>query len=159
MNIVFQKCWPSIAPGFALFLLVTAGCASMDDEKPMAAEKNPGITVKLTGDQEVPPVKTTASGSGTFIIAADMSVSGSVKTTGMEGTVAHIHDSAAGQMCGAKNGPVIVPLTKGPDNTWSAPAGAKLTEAQYASFKAGNLYVNVHSAENKAGEICARLKP
>ena len=35
----------------------------------MAAEKNEGITVKLTGDQEVPPVKTTASGTGTFIIA------------------------------------------------------------------------------------------
>jgi hypothetical protein len=61
-------------------------------------------------------------------------------------------------MCGAKNGPVIIPLTKGPNNTWSVPAGAKLTDAQYASFKAGNLYVNVHSAANKGGEICSRLK-
>ena len=38
-------------------------------------------------------------------------------------------------------------------------AGAKLTDAQYDSFKAGNLYVNVHSAANKGGEIRAQLKP
>jgi hypothetical protein len=42
---------------------------------------------------------------------------------------------------------------------WSVPAGAKLTQEQYASFKAGNLYVNVHSAEHKPGEIRAQLKP
>ena len=38
---------------------------------------------------------------------------------------------------------------------WSVPAGSKLTEEQMASFKAGNLYVNVHSAEHKPGEIRA----
>ena len=39
------------------------------------------------------------------------------------------------------------------------PAGSKLTDAQLASLKAGNLYVNVHSAEHKPGEIRAQLKP
>ncbi len=118
------------------------------------------IKVMLTGDQEVPPVSTSASGSGTVVISSDKSVSGSITTSGIEGTVAHIHDSVPGQtMCGAKNGPVVIPLTKGPDSTWSVPAGAKLTDAQYASFLAGNLYVNVHSAVNKGGEICTRLNP
>jgi len=39
------------------------------------------------------------------------------------------------------------------------PPGSKLTDEQYASFKAGNLYVNVHSTEHKPGEIRAQLKP
>ena len=112
------------------------------------------VKVTLSGDQEVPAVKTSASGGGTITINADMSVSGSVTTTGLAGTAAHIHNGAAG-----KNGPVIVPLAKSGDNAWSVAAGAKLTDAQYAAYKAGDLYVNVHSAENKGGEIRGQLKP
>jgi CHRD domain-containing protein len=154
MNRLLEKFWPSLAAAFAVVLVISAGCSTM------AAGTDEGVKVKLTGDQEVPPVKTAASGSGTIVISSDKSVSGSVTTTGIEGTAAHIHDSVPGQtMCGAKNGPVIIPLTKGPDNTWSVPAGAKLNDAQYASYKAGNLYVNVHSAANKGGEICSPLKP
>lgn len=110
--------------------------------------------VTLSGDQEVPAVMTSASGSGTITINADKTVSGSVTTTGVAGTMAHIHIGAAG-----KNGPVIVPLTKSGDSTWSVPAGAKLTDAQYDAYKAGDLYVNVHSAAHKGGEIRAQLKP
>jgi CHRD domain len=154
MNRLLKKFWPSLAAAFAVVLMISAGCSTT------AAEESEGMKLKLTGDQEVPPVKTAASGSGTIVISSDKSVSGSVTTTGIEGTAAHIHDSVPGQtMCGAKNGPVIIPLTKGPDNTWSVPAGAKLNDAQYASYKAGNLYVNVHSAANKGGEICSPLKP
>ena len=107
----------------------------------------------MASDQEVPPVTTTATGTGTITIAADKSVSGSVKTTGVEGTAAHIHLGAMG-----KNGPPVITLTKGADNTWTVPAGSKLTDAQYESAKAGDLYVNVHSAANKGGEIRAQLK-
>lgn len=112
------------------------------------------IKVTLSGGEEVPAVKTSASGGGTIAIDADKSVSGSVTTTGVAGTMAHIHIAAAG-----KNGPVVVPLTKSGDNTWSVAAGAKLTDAQYAAYKAGELYVNVHSAQNKGGEIRGQLKP
>jgi hypothetical protein len=110
--------------------------------------------VTLSGSQEVPPVTTTASGSGTITVGADKSVSGSITITGVAATAAHIHEGASG-----KNGPVIVPLTKTSDSVFSVPAGAKLTDAQYDSYKAGNLYVNVHSAANKGGEIRAQLKP
>ena len=40
----------------------------------------------------------------------------------------------------------------------AAAEGAKLTEAQYESYKAGKLYVNVHSARNPGGEIRGQLK-
>jgi len=110
------------------------------------------IKVNLSGANEVPPVTTAASGGGTITVGDDGSVSGSVSTTGVAGTAAHIHEGAAG-----KNGPVIVPLTKEGD-TYKVPASAKLTEAQMASFKAGNLYVNVHSAANPGGEIRGQLK-
>ena len=113
-----------------------------------------GIKVTLSGSQEVPPVTTSASGSGTILVGADKSVSGSVTTTGVAGSAAHIHVGAAG-----KNGPVIIPLTKTADNVWSVPAGAKLTDPQYESYKAGDLYVNVHSAANKGGEVRGQLKP
>ncbi len=112
------------------------------------------IKVSLSGDMEVPPVKTAAMGSGSIMINADMSVSGSVTTTGIEGTMAHIHQAAVGM-----NGPVIIPLVKSGDgSTWSVPAQAKLSEAQYAAYKAGELYINVHSAANKGGEIRGQLK-
>jgi hypothetical protein len=112
------------------------------------------VTVALTGAEEVPAVTTPAKGAGKITIADDKSVSGSVKTTGVAGIMAHIHEAPLG-----KNGPVIIPLEKKADDEWSVPAGAKLTDAQYQSFKAGNLYVNVHSAEHRGGEIRDQLKP
>ena len=111
------------------------------------------VNVTLSGAEEVPPVSTAARGSGSFTIGADGAVSGSVTTTGVQGTMAHIHMAAKGQ-----NGPVIVPLTKSGD-TYTAPAGAKLNDAQMAAYKAGNLYVNVHSAANKGGEVRGQLNP
>jgi hypothetical protein len=112
------------------------------------------VKVNLSGAQETPPVTTSASGSGTISIGADKSVSGTIKTTAIEGTVAHIHVGAPGQ-----SGPPIITLEKSAAGVWTVPAGSKLTDEQFASFKAGNLYVNVHSAEHKPGEIRAQLKP
>jgi hypothetical protein len=112
------------------------------------------VELTLTGAQETPPVTTSATGVGTIKVSADKSVSGSIKTTGITGTMAHIHTGAAGE-----SGPPIITLTQGPDGTWKVPAGSKLTDEQYASFKGGKLYVNVHSAEHKPGEIRAQLEP
>jgi hypothetical protein len=126
-----------------MLVVALAGVASAADVK-----------VMLSGSQEVPAVTTSASGSGTITVGDDKSISGSVTTTGVAGTAAHIHLAAAGQ-----NGPVAVPLTKSGDNGWAVPAGTKLTDAQFAAFKAGNLYVNVHSEANKGGEIRGQIKP
>jgi hypothetical protein len=112
------------------------------------------VAVKLTGDQEVPAVTTSATGAGKITIGADKTVTGSVKTKGIMGTAAHIHEAPPG-----KAGPPIITLTRSGDDTWTVPEGSKLTDEQYKSFKDGNLYVNVHSAEHKPGEIRAQLKP
>ena len=112
------------------------------------------VKVSLSGSEETPPVQTTASGSGVISIGDDKSVSGGVKTTGLQGTAAHIHVGAPG-----KAGPPIITLTQGADGAWSVPAGSKLTDEQFKNFKAGDLYVNVHSAEHKPGEIRGQLKP
>ena len=111
------------------------------------------IKLMLAGGNEVPPVKTAAMGQGTITINPDMTVSGSITTSGVAGTMAHIHQGAAGA-----NGPIIIPLVKAGENIWKVPAGAKLTEDQYKAYKAGDLYVNVHSAAHKGGEIREQLK-
>ncbi len=113
-----------------------------------------GSNVVLNGGQEVPPASSSATGSGTITVLMDRSVSGSVTTTGIAGTAAHIHLAAPG-----RNGPVIVPLNKTGDNVWSVPPGIRLNDAQYEAFKLGNLYVNVHSANNPAGEIRGQITP
>jgi ABC-type Fe2+-enterobactin transport system substrate-binding protein len=125
---------------------ILASCQSM---APMMG----GERVTLSGANEVPAVTTSAAGTGTVTIKEDRSVSVKITVTGMTATAAHIHEAAAGS-----NGPVIVPFTKVGDDTFVAPDGAKLTEAQYVAYKAGKLYVNVHSAKNPGGEIRAQLK-
>jgi hypothetical protein len=110
------------------------------------------VNVTLSGANEVPAVMTSATGGGMITVADDGAVSGSVTTRGVAGTAAHIHEGASGV-----NGPVIVPLMKDGD-TYKVPAGARFTAAQMASFKAGNLYINVHSAANPGGEIRGQLK-
>jgi hypothetical protein len=140
MSTIRKKAWLHAAT----IALLGFGSASAADVK-----------VSLSGAQEVPPVTTTsATGTGTIKINEDKSVTGSVTTKGIEALAAHIHVGAVG-----KNGPPVITLEQSSPGVWSVPKGSKLTDEQYASFKAGELYVNVHSAANKAGEIRGQLKP
>ena len=129
--------------------LLAAGCAQQ-----MASNAPTGSNVTLSGTQEVPPVNTAGTGSGTVTVLMDRSVSGSVTTSGIAGTAAHIHVAAPGQ-----NGPVIVPLNKTGENVWSVPDSIRFNDAQYEAYRLGNLYVNVHSAANPAGEIRGQVRP
>jgi hypothetical protein len=145
MTVFSRKAWLPVSAALIFVMCAAGGYSSTA----VAAE----VKVTLAGDQEVPPVKSAGAGGGTITIGADKSVSGSVTTTGITGTAAHVHEAATG-----KNGPVIIALTKDGD-TYTVPAGAKLSDAQYASFLAGNLYVNVHTAANAGGEMRGQLKP
>lgn len=109
--------------------------------------------VNLSGDQESPPVKSAASGSGTIKIGDDKSVSGSIKTKNISAGGGHIHEGAPGT-----NGEVIIKLIKSGDE-WKVPEGTKLTDEQYKAFQMGNLYVNLHTKANPNGEIRGQVKP
>ena len=103
----------------------------------------------LSGANEVPPTTTTAAGRGRAELDANtLDVFVTVTTTGMTATAAHLHLGAVGA-----NGPVIVPLTQGPTNTWTSAAGTKLTQAQAVVFAAGGAYFNAHSAALPGGEV------
>lgn len=135
-----QRLTPRALTGAATLLLLTR----LASAAPMV----------LSGANEVPPVQTAASGSASIMVAEDGSVSGSIKTTGIAGSAAHLHLGAPG-----KNGPVAIALSKGGEGEWLVPAGAKLDAEQLKACKAGECYVNVHSAEHKGGEIRAQLAP
>ena len=134
-------------------VVALAGCAGLRDKMPDWMPGSGAMKVNLAGTEEVPPAKTDGKGSGSFRVAEDGTITGSVSTEGVKGTMAHIHQGAKGH-----NGPVIVPLTKNGD-TYSVPEGKKLTAAQIDALKAGNLYVNVHSDRYKGGEVRAQLQP
>jgi hypothetical protein len=136
------------AAGLAL-VLMAAGCAHHGHQR-----MRHDALQSLSGANEVPPNSSTATGIGSIRISRDGSVSGNITVSGMTATAAHIHEAPPGT-----NGPVIVPLAKTADNTFAPAAGAKLTDPQYASYLAGDLYINVHSAAYPGGEIRTQLSP
>jgi hypothetical protein len=127
--------------------LVLAGCAS-------TAAGPQTVQVRLTGAEEVPPVQASGTGTGSVTVGDDMSVTATIRTQGVNGVAAHIHEAAVGQ-----NGPIIVPMKKTGENDWSTDPGAKLTPSQFESYKAGRLYLNVHTAQNKGGELRGQIRP
>src|SRR5437870_13424949 len=102
-------------------IITLAGCAGMRDKLPAWMPGSGAMKVSLTGAEQNPPVSTQAKGSGSFRVAEDGTLTGSVTTEGVQGTMAHIHRGAKGQ-----NGPVVIPLTKSGD-TYSVPEGRKLS--------------------------------
>lgn len=138
---ISPRCLLSRAAPFALMFMVSANLYAVQP-----------TTFSLKGSSQVPAVTTSATGMGQITVLPDHTVSGSIKTTGIVSTMAHIHEAAAG-----KNGPPIITLTKTTSDSYTVPAGAKLTDSQYASYMANNLYVNVHSAKYPDGEIRAQL--
>jgi len=138
----FSRSLLALVAPLALLLLTSAN---------LYAQQQP-MSISLNGSSVVPPVTTSAMGTGQIKVLPDRTVSGSIKVSGLVPTMAHIHEGAAG-----KNGPAIITLTKIADDTFAVPADARLTAAQYKSYRAGKLYVSVHSAQYPNGEIRAQL--
>ena len=81
-------------------------------------------------------------------------VSWEISYSGLTGpaAAAHFHGPAA---AGANAG-VEVPIPVGPS---PMKGSATLTDAQLADFVGGKIYINIHTAANKGGEIRGQLTP
>jgi len=112
------------------------------------------FTANLNGSQEVPP-PTSLTGIGTGALVLNTSnntiTSCSVTFSNLTGPAiaAHIHLAPPGIA-----GPIIIPLTLGAGGTSPATctAGTALTADQVTALLQGNLYFNVHTSANMAGE-------
>jgi hypothetical protein len=153
-----------------ILVLLTA-CASAAPRPEAAAPEK--FQATLDSGSEVPPPKVDAaqpSGKAAFTVAGATIVY-KVSADGLSSafTMAHIHAGAPGTA-----GPVVVPLqlaaTPGGasgEGTIEAAAikgkradGSPMTmDDLLAALRSGGLYVNVHTANNKAGEARGQITP
>ena len=111
-------------------------------------------TASLSGENLLPTVATSASGSATIHVGADKSITGSVTVSGLQPTGVHNHAGGTGDI-----GPVVVTLTRSSDDVWLIPAGVVLNDANFASYQKGELFVDVHTSAHPGGEIRAQVGP
>lgn len=110
--------------------------------------------IMLSGQEEIPAVSTVGFGMGRITVNQQGRVSGSIKVSGVDVTAAHIHIGKLGKI-----GPPIVTLYNVSGRVWAIPRDTMLSERQYQSYQAGELYINVHSDHYKGGEIRGQLQP
>jgi hypothetical protein len=114
----------------------------------------------LTGAQETPPSGSTASGFGSVTLGNDLStITVNESWTGLTtpATISHIHGPEGPGVAA----PILFPFTGVPAAvTGSIPTQTfTVTPAQVAQFRAGLMYMNVHTATHPGGEIRGQLLP
>ncbi len=115
------------------------------------------FAVAPSGQEEVPATDSLATAQASLSInIATGDVQGTLTTSGITATAAHIHDAFAGT-----NGPVLVPLDQdaGDPSIFTIPGGSVLDTSQIDLLLAGGLYLNVHSAALPGGEIRGQILP
>lgn len=128
-------------------------------------------TVEMQESQEVPPVTDTpATGSinvnvtfnsleieGTFSnLSSPLTVVGDVDSEGNPASSVHIHFGDAGF-----SGPLLTNLTvtDNGDGSGSISGSFSLNASTIPLYLSGNLYVNLHTQNNPAGELRAQIEP
>lgn len=111
-------------------------------------------TAVINGDQENPPVTTTAKGYGFASIDFPNldTVTYLVVYSGITPTSAHIHRGAVGL-----NGPVIAPLVPVANLPGVYSGRVAINDQNLTSFFKDDLYFNIHSTTNPGGEIRGQI--
>lgn len=155
--------WTRNLPRLAVAMMMLAAVAACGDDD--TTEPATEFEAELSGDEEVPAVETTASGSATLSIE-DGEIVYRVDVDDLENAfVSHIHVAPAGE-----NGPVRMDLCGTGDPLPACQSGSGvLVEATnsvtlgitfdslVSAIRAGNAYVNVHTTQNVGGEIRGQI--
>ena len=108
----------------------------------------------MNGKSEVPPTTSTGTGDVTATLNTDTKqLAYTMNYAGLTGpaTAAHFHGPAEpGQNAG-----VVIPIGNNPPSP--AKGTVTLTDAQMRDLEAGKWYANVHTANNKGGEIRGQM--
>jgi len=115
------------------------------------------LFTNMDGTQEIPGVASAASAIAASTVDLEAgTITLHINATGADAaTASHIHLAYAGQ-----NGAVLIALTQDMADVghWSV-TGAQLDSAGLASYRAGQLYTNLHTPTNPGGEIRGQIAP
>jgi len=116
------------------------------------------FAAKLTGDQETPPVSTSAYGVATFMLNATrdtLCISVTFRDLSSAVTGAHVHNGSYGLA-----GPVVFDLTPYINGNRIAAtlSGGMITPEIVGALVARQFYINVHTANNTNGEIRGQIE-
>jgi hypothetical protein len=155
-----------------LAAIISIGTVSMTLNSIQAQEQGgEGFTADLSGQDEVPPTESNATGTAEILFNNDSSqASYFVNTTGFEEiTGAHIHNGSEGV-----NGDIVVPLSQEKsaenqdnpaiwfsgeinNNDLQGPLEGKEISDLASLINNGSAYVNIHTQDNPDGAIRGQL--
>lgn len=160
---VFQRALPVILTSSNAALGLNVASTIRVDDAPIKIKNSipTHFTAMLSGKNEIPIVSTKGTGGGVLTLNdSETMLTYAIGASGLSGpmTAAYFHIAPAGA-----NGPVVRNLTIDFNNnvaigTWRNTDTEPLTPALVAALKAGNIYVNLHTAANPAGEIRGQVR-
>jgi len=122
-----------------------------------------GFTAQLSGEQEVPPVTTDASGTAAFFLFPHDSLAGYVlefqmTVQGLDLSPAYFQGAAAGEI-----GSILRPIEfdgnfGGGEWYWNDSVDP-LTDSLVTELLKGNIYVNIQTSAHNGGEIRGQILP
>lgn len=149
----------------AIAVVIAAGAITTNSIGITSAQEQK-FMAKLSGQDEVPPTNSQATGMAEFTPMGTDSVMYSVNATNIQdATAGHIHSGKPGE-----NGPIVVTLFKydSPMNQVSesgsitadkleGPMAGKQLSDLTTAMSNGETYVNIHTEQNPNGEIRGQI--